>query len=113
MGYASLRACVDDLQRAGHLKRIAVELDPKLEIAEIQRRVYAAGGPALYFERVKGTHFPMLGNLFGTLPRARFVFRDALRGVERLVELKVDPSRAWKNPLRYAGVPWTALTMLP
>ena len=113
MGYASLRACVDDLQRAGHLKRIAVELDARLEIAEIQRRVYAAGGPALYFERVKGTQFPMLGNLFGTLPRARFVFRDALRGVERLLELKVDPSRAWKRPLRYAGVPWTALTMLP
>jgi 4-hydroxy-3-polyprenylbenzoate decarboxylase len=51
--------------------------------------------------------------LFGTLERARFIFRDALRSVERLVELKVDPSRAWKRPLRYAGVPWTALTMLP
>ncbi|MET0386404.1 MAG: UbiD family decarboxylase [Polyangiales bacterium] len=113
MGYASLRACVLDLESAQQLRRIDVPLDPKLEIAEVQRRVYAAQGPALLFTRVQGSNFPMLGNLFGTLPRARFVFRDALRSVERLLELKVDPSRAWKNPLRYAGVPWTALTMLP
>jgi 4-hydroxy-3-polyprenylbenzoate decarboxylase len=113
MGYSSLRACVDDLERVGQLRRIDVELDPRLEIAEVQRRVYAAGGPALYFSRARGTQFPMLGNLFGTLERARFIFRDSLRAVERLFELKVDPSRAWKRPLRYAGVPWTALTMLP
>jgi 4-hydroxy-3-polyprenylbenzoate decarboxylase len=113
MGYASLRACVDDLERTGQLRRIEVELDPRLEIAEVQRRVYAAGGPALYFARVRGTQFPMLGNLFGSMERARFIFRDALRSVERLFELKVDPSRAWKHPLRYAGVPWTTLTMLP
>lgn len=113
MGYSSLRACVDDLERIGQLRRIDVELDARLEIAEVQRRVYAAGGPALFFSRVRGTKFPMLGNLFGTIERARYIFRDALRAVERLVELKVDPSRAWKRPLRYAGVPWTALTMLP
>ena len=113
MGYPSLRACVYDLERSGQLRRIETELDARLEIAEVQRRVYAAGGPALLFERVRGSKFPMLGNLFGTLPRARFIFRDALKSVERLLELKVDPSRAWKRPLRYAGVPWTALTMLP
>ncbi|MEY4579351.1 MAG: hypothetical protein RL701_4054 [Pseudomonadota bacterium] len=113
VGYASLSACVADLERHGHLRQIDVELDARLEIAEVQRRVYAAEGPALYFTRVKGTRFPMLGNLFGTLPRARFIFRDALRGVERLMELKVDPSRAWKRPFRYAGVPWTTVTMLP
>jgi 4-hydroxy-3-polyprenylbenzoate decarboxylase len=113
MGYSSLRACVDDLQRAGQLRRIECELDPRLEIAEVQRRVYAAGGPALYFERVKGSAFPLLSNLFGTLPRSRFIFRDALRGIERLLELKVDPGRAMRQPFRYLGVPWTALTMLP
>jgi len=113
MGYASLSACVDDLERHGHLRRIDVEVDARLEIAEIQRRVYAAQGPALYFSRVKGTRFPMLGNLFGSLPRARFMFRDALRGVEQLLELKIDPSRALRTPWRYTGVPWTALTMLP
>jgi 4-hydroxy-3-polyprenylbenzoate decarboxylase len=113
MGYSSLRACVNDLERTGQLRRVDVAVDARLEVAEIQRRTYAAGGPALYFSRVAGTEFPMLGNLFGTLERARFIFRDSLRAVERLFELKVDPSRALKQPLRYAGVPWTAWTALP
>ena len=113
MGYASLKACVDDLEQNGHLVRIDAELDPHLEIAEIQRRVYAAGGPALYFARVKGTPFPMVTNLFGTLERARFMFRDSLEAVGRVIELKVDPGAAMKRPWRYLGVPRTALTMLP
>ena len=43
--------------------------------------VYRAGGPALYFPRVKGCAFPMVGNLFGTLDRTRFLFRDTLEAV--------------------------------
>ncbi len=54
------------------------EIDPHLEAAAIQRRVYRAGGPALFFARVKGTPFPMVSNLFGTLDRTRFLFRDTL-----------------------------------
>ena len=113
MGYVSLRACVDDLERQGHLVRIAHEVDPELEVAEIQRRVYAAQGPALYFERARGTQFPLLSNLFGTISRARFVFRDALRGIERLFALKVDPTLALRAPLHHAPAAWTALHMLP
>lgn len=113
MGYSSLRACVDDLEQHGQLKRVDVEIDPHLELAEIQRRAYVARAPALYFSRIKGCDFPVLGNLFGTPERARFIFRDALRGVQRLFELKVDPSRALRKPLRYAGVPWTAWASLP
>jgi 4-hydroxy-3-polyprenylbenzoate decarboxylase len=113
MGYATLRACVEDLERHGHLVRIDAEVDPYLELAEIQRRAYAARAPALYFSRVRGTAFPVLANLFGTIERARFVFRDALAGVQRLIELKADPSRAMRQPFRYVGVPWTAWTMLP
>ena len=59
MGYRSLKACTDDLERHGHLVRIDHEVDAALEAAEIHRRVYAAGGPALYFARVTGTAFPM------------------------------------------------------
>jgi 4-hydroxy-3-polyprenylbenzoate decarboxylase len=113
MGYLSLRACAEDLERHGQLIRIDVEVDPRLELAEIQRRAYAAGAPALYFSRVHGTSFPVLGNLFGTLPRARFIFRDALAGVQKLIELKADPSRALRQPFRYLGVPWTTWSMLP
>jgi len=113
VGYASIKECVDDLERHGHLVRIDHEIDPYLEAAEIQRRVYRAGGPALFFSRVKGSQFPMVSNLFGTLERARFMFRDAIEGVRRLIELKVDPEALRKRPLRYLGVPWTGLHTLP
>ena len=85
--------------RHGHLVRIEQEIDADLEAAEIQRRVYQAGGPALYFARVKGCRFPMVSNLFGTLERARFLFRDTLEAVRRLVELKVDPGGVLAAPV--------------
>ena len=109
MGYRSLAECVRDLEATGQLVVIDQEVDPYLEVAAIQRRVYQAGGPALFFRRVKGTAFPMLGNLFGTLERAKFLFRDTLESVRRLVELKVDPGALGKNPWRYRGVPAHAL----
>ena len=98
MGYRNLAACVADLERSGALIRIDQELSAELEIGSIQRRVYQAGGPALLFTRVKGCSFPMLGNLFGTLERTRFIFRDTLKAVERLVQLKVDPKAFLKEP---------------
>jgi 4-hydroxy-3-polyprenylbenzoate decarboxylase len=111
MGYRNLRACLADLERTRQLVRIEHEIDPRLEAATIHRRVYQVGGPALYFARVKGCRFPMVSNLFGTLDRARFLFRDTLDAVQRLVELKVDASAFWKNPWRYRDVPrvlWNA-----
>src|SRR5262249_30135124 len=105
MGYRSLRHCLADLERTGQLVRIEEEIDPNLEAAEIHRRVYQAGGPSIYYARVKGCRFPMVSNLFGTLERARFLFRDTLESVRRLVELKVDPSAFWKNTWHYRGVP--------
>ena len=49
MGYRTLADCVADLERSKQLVRIDREIDPNLEAAEIQRRVYRAGGPAIYF----------------------------------------------------------------
>lgn len=105
MGYRNLQACVRDLERTRQLVRIEQEIDPYLEAAEIQRRVYQAGGPAIYYARVKGCRFPMVSNLFGTLERTRFLFRDTLAAVRRLVELKIDPNAFWRNPWSYRGVP--------
>lgn len=105
MGYRNLQSCVQDLQRTGQLVRIDQEIDPYLEAAEIQRRVYLAQGPALLFTRVKNCRFPMVSNLFGTLERTRFLFRDTLEAVRHLVELKIDPNHFWKNPWRYRDVP--------
>src|SRR5437588_12188939 len=105
MGHRNLRECIADLERTGQLVRIEQEIDPHLEAAEIQRRVYQAKGPALYFARVKGCRFPMASNLFGTIERTRFLFRDTLAAVRHLVELKIDPGAFWKKPLRYRAVP--------
>jgi 4-hydroxy-3-polyprenylbenzoate decarboxylase len=113
MGYRSLAECVRDLQATGQLVVIDDEVDPYLEAAAIQRRVYQAGGPALLFRRVKGTEFPLAGNLFGTLERCRYLFRDSLESVRRLVELKVNPGVLAKNPLRFAGVPRTVWRLFP
>jgi 4-hydroxy-3-polyprenylbenzoate decarboxylase len=113
MGYKTLAACVRDLESTAQLRAIDSPIDPDLEAAAIQRRVYEAGGPAILFRRVIGTEFPMLGNLFGTIDRTRFLFRDTLDAVRKLVELKVAPPVAFRHPFRYAGVPFTALNLLP
>lgn len=113
MGYPSLRACVADLERTGQLVRVDEEIDPRLEAAEIQRRVYQARGPAVLLARVKGCRFPMVCNLFGTLERTRFLFRDMLRAVQHLVELKIDPANFWKAPWRYRDVPRTLWFLRP
>jgi 4-hydroxy-3-polyprenylbenzoate decarboxylase len=113
MALHSTRECVEVLERAGQLRRIEQEIDPCLEAAEIQRRVYANGGPALLFARVKGSRFPMASNLFGSMQRAELLFGGALESLRRVFELKVDPAAALRRPLRYLGVPFTMLNALP
>ncbi|WP_316781095.1 UbiD family decarboxylase [Pedobacter antarcticus] len=113
MGYTSLAACVEDLEKHGHLLRIKEEVDPYLEMAAIHLKVFEAGGPAIYFEKVKGSPFPAVSNLFGTLERSKFMFRDTLKKVGQLVDLRSDPMKALKNPLRYAGAGLNAVSALP
>lgn len=113
MAYRNLRACILDLERSRQLVRIQAPVSAHLEVAEIQRRVYQARGPALLFENVVGCHFPMVSNLFGTIERTRFLFRDTLDLVRRLVELKIDPANAMKAPWRYARALPTAWAMQP
>ena len=108
-----MKSAADDLERHGKLKRIKIEVDPDLEIAEIHRRVFEAQGPALLFERVKGSPFQAISNIYGTYERTDFLFRHTIRAVEKVVELKLDPTNFLKKPLRYIGSPFTALTSLP
>lgn len=112
-GHSSLRACVKDLERHGKLIRIKTEVDPDLEIAEIHRRIFDVGGPAILFEKVKGSPFQAVSNLYGTPEQTDFIFRHSIEKVKRIIELKVDPTRAVKKPLRYLGAPFTALNSLP
>ena len=113
MSYKSLKACVDDLERNGHLVRVAEELDPCLDKAEIQRRLYAAARPAVLFERVRNTPFPAVANLFGTPERCRFLFRHTLERVRKILQIKADPAAALRHPLTFASAPLTAWKSLP
>src|SRR5262249_40579980 len=70
-------------------------------------------GPALYFAHVKNCRFPMVSNLFGTMERTRFLFRDRLAAERHLVELKVDPANFWRRPWRYLDVPRTFWHLRP
>ena len=79
MAYRSLEECLLDLEKHGHLVRIKEEVDPDLEMAAIHLRVHEAGGPALLFEHVKDCKFRAASNIFGTLERSKFIFRDSLR----------------------------------
>lgn len=113
MGYRNLQECVADLERQGMLVRVTTPLDPRLEIGAVQRRVYQAGGPALLFTNPVNCNFPLLGNLFGTLERTRFIFRDTLDDIRRLVDLKINPFAALKHPLDAMKAPFAALHLLP
>lgn len=113
MGYKSLAACVDDLERNGHLIRIKEEVDPYLEMAAIHMRVYDQQGPAILFENIKGSAFPAVSNLFGTLERSRFMFRDTLDNVKRLVDLRSDPMQALKKPLQNLRAGLLGISALP
>lgn len=113
MSIRSTRACLNDLEKHGHLLRVKEPVDGHLEVAEIQRRVYQNQGPALLFEQVKGSRFPMASNIFGTTKRTEFLFRHTLDHVRRLVDLKIDPNAFWKNPFQYARALPSGLNMLP
>lgn len=111
--YKSLRAVARDLEKSGRLLRIREEVDPNLEVAEIHRQVFERQGPALLFENIKGSPFQGISNIYGTFERTAFLFRHTLERVKKVIEVKKDPSVLLRNPLRYAGVPFTALTALP
>ena len=113
MAYKSLAECVSDLEKHSHLIRIKEEVDPYLEMAAIHLRIYENNGPAILFENVKGSPFPAVSNLFGTLERSKFIFRDTLPKVQQLVSLRNDPMKALKNPFKYVGSAMSALSALP
>ncbi len=87
MAYKDLQEFMARLEKTGQLRRVAVEVDPELEITEIADRVVKAGGPALLFERVKGSRYPVLINAFGTMERMA-----AALGVGDLDEIGEDIS---------------------
>ena len=113
MAYKSLEACLLDLEATGQLIRIREEVDPYLEMAAIHLRVHEANGPALLFENVKGSRFRAASNIFGTLGRSKYIFRDSLSLVQQLIEFKNDPVKAFKSPIKNFSAGLAALKALP
>ena len=113
MAYSSLEECLLDLEKNKQLIRITEEVDPYLEMAAIHLRVFEAGGPALLFENVKGSKFRTASNIFGTIERSKFIFRDTLKQVQQLIEIKNNPIAALKNPIKNFSAGLAALKALP
>lgn len=71
MAYRNLGEYLADLEKRGELHRVKVEVDPVLEMAEVAARLVRGGGPAVLFERARGSPYPVVMNLFGTPARVR------------------------------------------
>jgi len=95
MKYQDLRDFLSQLEKLGELKRVSVEVDPKLEMTEVCDRVLRTGGPAILFEKPKGSSVPVLGNLFGTPKRVALGMGQesvmALREVGQLLAYLKEP----------------------
>jgi 4-hydroxy-3-polyprenylbenzoate decarboxylase len=93
--YQDLRDFIAQLEKLGELKRVAAEVDPRLEMTEICDRVLRAGGPAILFERPKGHRIPVLANLFGTPRRVALGMGadsvEALRDIGKLLAFLKEP----------------------
>ncbi len=111
MIYRDLRDFIVQLEKMGELKRISVEVDPKLEMTEIADRVLRAGGPALLFENPKGHSMPVLANLFGTVKRVAYGMGEddpsRLREVGKLLAYLKEPEPP--KGLRDAWDKWPVL----
>ncbi len=119
MKHKDLRDFIEQLEQLGELKRIKQEIDPYLEMTEICDRTLKAQGPALLFEKVKGSDIAVLGNLFGTPRRVAFGMGEenveALREVGKLLAFlkEPDPPKGMKDAWQKMPVFKQVLNMAP
>ncbi|MDR4517893.1 MAG: 4-hydroxy-3-polyprenylbenzoate decarboxylase [Nitrosomonas sp.] len=119
MKYKDLRDFIAQLEAIGELKRISVEVDPRLEMTEICDRILKAEGPAVLFEKPKGHAMPVLGNLFGTPKRVAMGMGqasvEALREVGKLLAYlkEPDPPKGLKDAWAKLPVLKQVLNMAP
>ena len=103
MAFNTTRQFISELESQGELHRVSVEVDPELEITEITDRISKAQGPALLFERVKGSRFPVLINAFGSYRRMQMAlncssFEEIADRIESYIHLR--PPRSFKEKIR-------------
>ena len=111
MKYKDLRDFIDQLERMGELKRVSLEVDPKLEMTEFCDRILRREGPAILFEHPKGHTVPVLANLFGTVKRVALGMGEddpaRLREVGKLLAYLKEPEPP--KGLRDAWEKWPVL----
>lgn len=111
--YKNIEDCVLDLEKTGQLVRIQREVDPYLEMAAIHRKIYDQGGPAILFENVKGSKYRAVSNIFGSLERSKYIFRDTLSITKDVIALRSNPMNVLKNPLKYISTGLAATKAFP
>ncbi|MCE9499506.1 MAG: UbiD family decarboxylase [Leptospira sp.] len=98
----STKEFVDALRKEKELLVISEEVDPNQELAEIQRRVVSKKGPAILFENVKGTRFPMATNLYGSAKRIEIAFGSRPVGLIKKIAQTAEkimpptPKKIWE-----------------
>lgn len=112
MTYKNTRDLVEELEKIGQLVRIKEEVSPDLITAEIQRQAYHRGLGAVFFEKVKGSPFPAVSNLFGTKARIDHIFKRETPGLQDLMLIRTNPFKIL-SPLRYFKALLCALKALP
>lgn len=104
---------MSDLEKHGHLVRVKEEISPYLEMSAVHLRMFEKNGPAVLFEKVIGSRYRALSNLFGDLERSKFIFRENFISVKELIRLRNNPLQAIKNPFKYGSTAVKALNALP
>ncbi|MDE1193545.1 MAG: UbiD family decarboxylase [Arachidicoccus sp.] len=100
MPYRNIEDCLIDLEKNGELIRIKEEIDPELEAAAIQLRIFELSGKAVLFEKIKGSKYRAACNIFGTEERCRFIFRNTLPAVKEIISLRKNPLQALRHPIK-------------
>jgi len=104
--YYDLRSFLTTLEKEEKLVKIDAEADPDLEVAEVARRVFRKGGPALWFKKVTGSPYPLAVNIFGTTERVNKAFEvgrieEVAAEVEDLLSPLFYPGRGFMDKLKY------------
>ena len=113
MDYKPLQQCISDLDKQGELLRITKEVNPELEMASIHLNEFEKEGKAILFKNVKGSKYAVVSNLFGSLKRSHFMFRDSLEIVKQLIDLKTNPISAIKNPIKSLFIALNGIYAIP
>ncbi|MCM3713376.1 UbiD family decarboxylase [Alkalihalobacillus oceani] len=109
----TLEESIKDLEKNGQLMRVTEEIDPYLEMAALHLKVFEAGGPALLFEKVKGSKYRAASNIFGDLTRSKFLFRETLAKTQEVIALRNDPMSVLKQPFKHMKTGLAASKALP